>query len=67
MRGLVHPERVILYQVSPVALGIRAHFEVALLRRHHLLVDQLLLAGTVSLIDQFAFITADLVAGGVAE
>lgn len=67
MRGLIRPERVILYQVSPIALGICAHFEVALLRRHHLLVDQLLLAGTVSLIDQLAFISTDLVAGSVAE
>ena len=67
MRGLIRSERVILYQVSPIALGICAHFEVALLRRHHLLVDQLLLAGTVSLIDQLAFISTDLVAGSVAE
>ena len=67
MRGLIRSERVILYQVSPIALGICAHFEVALLRRHHLLVDQLLLAGTVSLIDQLALISTDLVAGSVAE
>ena len=63
MRGLIRSERVILYQVSPIALGICAHFEVALLRRHHLLVYQLLLAGAASLIDKFTFIATDLVAG----
>ena len=60
MRRLICLKRVILDQVSPVALRIHAYLEVALLRGNQLLVKLLRVA--TDLLDQFSFIATYLFA-----